>query len=65
MRTPDTRKSFLSKLALFAVAAGTMPGLLWRRWTDAPAAPRADTVADAPIALRPDHRAVAREAGRG
>lgn len=63
---PASRKSFLSKLALCAVAIGTMPGLLVRRLAGggagSSAAEPATGAADAPvIALRTDTRAIERD----
>ncbi|MFT3828941.1 MAG: hypothetical protein QM691_04455 [Opitutaceae bacterium] len=64
MSASDSRKSFLAKLTLCGVAVLAAPGLVWRRIGagrfSEPVASEGGAVA-APISLKPDQRAVARE----
>jgi hypothetical protein len=64
MSVPDSRKSFLAKLILCGLAALAAPGLFWRRaaanWTAA-GDNHTGSGSAAPIVLKPDPRAIARE----
>lgn len=61
MSASDSRKSFLAKISLCGVAVLAAPGLVWRRIGGAKTPEGGRNAAAPGVALKPDHRAVARE----